>query len=172
MSATWGRLFAGALAGSAVVASSAATSPGSDVMKIRLLESRYAAALVARDLDAVMHVYTPGEDLFIFEAVPPRQFVGARAYRQHVQEFLVNFRAPFDLDVREVTVTIAGDMAYGHNIQHLVGVDDSGNRIDMTIRVTDVYRKVKGTWFIVQEHASFPVDPQTGKANFSSAPSR
>jgi ketosteroid isomerase-like protein len=166
-----GRLFVvPVLAMTSVAASSAATSVDSDVMKIRELESRYAAALVARDLDAVMRAYIPREDLFIFEAVPPRQVIGARAYRQHVQDFFVNFQAPFTYDVRDVVVMVAGDVAYGHNIQHLLGMDNSGNRIDMTFRVTDAYRKVKGDWFIVQEHASFPVDPQTGKADFSSAP--
>jgi ketosteroid isomerase-like protein len=164
----WGKLFAAVIASSAVTGSSTATSASSDLKKIRLLEDRYAAALVARDLDAVMRTYSPGEDLFIFEAVPPRRFVGAKAYRQHVQEFLVNFQAPFTYEVRELAVTIAGDVAYGHNIQHLIGVD-RGKRIDMTLRVTDAYRKSKGDWCIVQEHASFPVDPQTGKADFSSA---
>ena len=171
MSAMSVRLFAAAIAIPAVATSSVATSANGDVMNIRALESRYAAALVARDLDGIMRSYTPGEDLFVFEAVPPRQFVGARAYRQHVQEFLVNFHAPFTYEVHEVVVTIAGDVAYGHSIQHLVGRDNSGNRIDMTFRVTDVYRNIKGDWFIVQEHVSFPVDPQTGKADFSSAPS-
>jgi len=113
--------------------------------KIRLLENRYAAALVARDLDAVMRTYSPGEDLFIFEAVPPRQFVGAKAYRQHVQEFLVNFQAPFSYEVREVAVTIAGDVAYGHNIQHLVGVD-RGKRIDMTLRAEHVVQGEMRQW--------------------------
>ncbi len=173
MNVMWSRLFvATTMAITGVAASSVATLASSDVMKIRALETRYAAALVARDLDAVMRVYTPREDLFIFEAVPPRQVVGYRAYRQHVQQFLVNFQAPFTYDVHDVVVTVAGNVAYGHNIQHLVGVDTSGNRIDMTFRVTDVYRKVEGDWFIVQEHASFPVDPQTGTADFSSALSR
>jgi ketosteroid isomerase-like protein len=171
MNAFWGRFGAAtAIAMTAVATSSAPDSVSTDVVKIRALESGFAAALVARDLDAVMRVYIPREDLFIFEAVPPRQVLGATAYRQHVQDFFVNFRAPFTYDVLDVVVTIAGEVAYGHNIQHLLGVDKSGNRIDMTFRVTDVYRKVKGDWFIVQEHASFPVDPQTGKADFSSAP--
>lgn len=153
-----------------VVAASAPASADSDVTRIRALESRYAAALVAKDLDAAMRAYTAAEDLFVFEAVPPRQVVGAGAYRQHVRDFFVNFQPPFTFEVRDVVVTVVGDVAYGHNIQHLVGVDTAGNHIDMTFRVTDVYRKVKGDWFIVEEHASFPVDPQTGKADFSSAP--
>jgi ketosteroid isomerase-like protein len=172
MNAMWGRIFVVTTAITVLTASLASPSADSEVTKIRALEHRYAEALVARDLNAAMSAYTPGEDLFIFEAVPPRQIVGARAYRQHVQEFFVNVRAPVTFDVDDIVVTIVGDAAYGHSIQHLLGVDNSGNRIDMTFRVTDVYRKVKGTWFIVQEHASFPVDPQTGKADFSSAPSR
>lgn len=98
-----------------------------------------------------------------------RRFGAATAIAM-IADFFVNFKAPFTYDVLDIVVTIAGEVAYGHNIQHLLGVDKSGNRIDMTFRVTDVYRKVKGDWFIVQEHASFPVDPQTGKADFSSAP--
>ncbi len=154
----------------AVAVSPVATSTSIDVVEIRALESRYAAALVARNLDAVMRAYAPSEDLFIFEAVPPRQVSGARAYRRHVEEFFRNFQTPFTFDVREIVVTVLRDVAYGHNIQHLIGVDRSGTRIDMTFRVTDIYRKVKGDWFIVEEHASFPVDPRTGKADFTSAP--
>src|SRR5579864_4339834 len=101
MNAMW-RMLLGALMSSSALAAPA----NSDMDKIRLLESRYAAALVVRDLDAVMRTYSPAEDLFIFEAVPPRQFVGAKAYRQHVQEFLVNFQAPFTYEVHEVAVTI------------------------------------------------------------------
>ncbi len=170
MKIIWSSLAVPTIAAAALAGSIRAAPADSDSTKIRSLESRYAAALVARDLNGIMRSYTPGEDLFIFEAVPPRQFVGARAYRQHVQEFLVNFHAPFTYDVRDVVVRTTGEVGYGHSIQHLVSVDEAGKRIDMTFRVTDVYRKIKGEWFIVQEHASFPVDPQTGKADFSSAP--
>lgn len=170
MNAAWSRLvLATTTAVAAIAASPAATSAGGDVMKIRALESRYATALVARDLDAVMRVYA--DAVFIFEAVPPRQIVGARAYREHVQQFLADFQAPFTYDVQDLAVTVVGDVGYGHSIQHLVGVDASGHRVDMTFRITDVYRRIKGDWLIVEEHASFPVDPQTGKADFSSLPS-
>ena len=36
--------------------------------------------------------------------------------------------------------------------------------------MTDVYKKVKGDWLIVQEHASVPVDFDTGKPDFMSKP--
>jgi ketosteroid isomerase-like protein len=40
----------------------------------------------------------------------------------------------------------------------------------MVVRSTDVLRKQKGQWLIVQEHNSFPVDLATGQADMLSKP--
>jgi ketosteroid isomerase-like protein len=40
----------------------------------------------------------------------------------------------------------------------------------MTVRVTDVYRKIAGKWLIVQEHVSVPVDLATDKGDLLSKP--
>jgi ketosteroid isomerase-like protein len=45
-----------------------------------------------------------------------------------------------------------------------------GSPMEMTVRVTDVYRKMDDKWLIVQEHASVPVDLTTGKADLMSKP--
>ena len=45
----------------------------------------------------------------------------------------------------------------------LSGHGTDGTPIDMTVRVTDVYRKIDGKWLIVQEHVSVPIDFSTGK---------
>ncbi|MBV8722448.1 MAG: nuclear transport factor 2 family protein, partial [Candidatus Eremiobacteraeota bacterium] len=37
----------------------------------------------------------------------------------------------------------------------------SGKTFDYTVRVTDVYRKIGGSWRIVQEHLSLPIDRTT-----------
>jgi ketosteroid isomerase-like protein len=42
--------------------------------------------------------------------------------------------------------------------------------MDMTVRVTDVYRKQDGRWRIVQEHVSAPIDLATGKGDLTSKP--
>jgi ketosteroid isomerase-like protein len=49
---------------------------------IKALEDRFIAALKAKDLDAIMKVYVPDQTLFVFDVVPPRQYVGAAAYRK------------------------------------------------------------------------------------------
>ena len=61
-------------------------------------------------------------------------------------------------------------MGFSHSIQHLTGTDTKGQPVDVTVRVTDVYRKIKGNWLIVHEHVSVPVDLNTGKPDLSSKP--
>jgi ketosteroid isomerase-like protein len=63
-----------------------------------------------------------------------------------------------------------GTVGYGHSIQRVSGVDPKGKTVDLTVRVTDVYRKQAGAWLIVQEHVSVPVDLDTGKADLTSKP--
>jgi ketosteroid isomerase-like protein len=41
----------------------------------------------------------------------------------------------------------------------------------MTVRVTDVYRKIGGRWLVVQEHVSVPIDlDHGGKPDMMSTP--
>ena len=63
-----------------------------------------------------------------------------------------------------------GNIAYGHSIQRIVSTGTTGDPIDLTTRVTDVYRKLNGRWVIVQEHISVPVDLDSGKPDLASKP--
>ena len=65
--------------------------PTDDEAKIRALENQFAAAVNAKDLDAIMKVYVPDETLLVFDVVPPRQYVGAKAYREDWEDFLALF---------------------------------------------------------------------------------
>jgi hypothetical protein len=58
-----------------------ARADSSDVDQIRALESKLAAAAEARNIDAIMKAYIPNETLFVFDVIPPRQYVGAKAFR-------------------------------------------------------------------------------------------
>jgi len=49
-------------------------------------------------------------------------------------------------------------------------VRKQGNKLDLTVRVTDVYRKARGLWQIIHEHVSVPVDLETGKPDLASKP--
>ncbi len=160
-------LIAGA-AGAAFGLPMAAHAQSADEAQIRVLEGRFAAAVAARDLDGVMKTYAP--DVFVFDVVPPRQYVGAAAYRADWQGFLAGFVGPIRFEVNDLAVTTDGATGYGHSIQTMSGVDPKGVKMEMVVRVTDVYRKLNGAWVVVQEHVSVPVDLDSGKPDLASKP--
>jgi ketosteroid isomerase-like protein len=134
-----------------------------DDQEIRALEDQFAAAASAKDLDAIMKVYVRGNDLFVFDVGVPRQHVGWEDYKKDWHDFLALYPGPLKFTVSDLSVMSDGKIAYGHSIQHLSGAMADGTPADMTVRVTDVYRKIDGKWLIVQEHVSVPIDFSTGK---------
>jgi ketosteroid isomerase-like protein len=147
----------------------ARAAPG-DVARIRAMEDKLAAAVEARNLDAIMRAYIADETLFIFDVIPPRQYVGAKAFRKDWDEFLASTKGPLKYQISDLDVVVVGPVAYGHSIQRIVTTGTKGDPIDLTTRVTDVYRKIRGNWVIVQEHISVPVDLDTGKPDLASKP--
>jgi len=72
------------------------------------------------------------------------------------------------MKLSELDITVGGDVAYSHSIQAGTFTDKSGNKIAMTVRVTDGYKKVNGQWLISHEHVSVPVDFATMKPDMES----
>jgi uncharacterized protein (TIGR02246 family) len=137
---------------------------------IRALEERFVAAFKAKDLDAIMKVYAPAQTLVVFDLVPPRQYVGAAAYRKDWQTFLDSFEGPIIVELTDLDIGADRNLAYSHSIQRVAGTDKQGKKLDLTVRVTDVYKKARGRWVLIHEHVSVPVDLDTGKPDLSSKP--
>lgn len=150
--------------------SKAADMKAADVAAIKALEERFVAAAKAKDVKAIMACYVPDESLLVFDVTPPRQYVGAQAYAKDWEEVVGLFPGAMDVTLTDLDVTVGGDVAYGHSIQHIVGNLKDGHPMDFTVRVTDGYRKVNGQWLIAHEHVSVPVDLATGKADLTSKP--
>jgi ketosteroid isomerase-like protein len=106
----------------------------------------------------------------VFDVVPPRQYVGAKAYRKDWADYLGSFNGALKFEISDLSVMADGTMGFSHSIQHVSGTDTKGQAVDLTVRVTDVYRKIKGNWLIVHEHVSVPVDLDTGKPDLASKP--
>jgi uncharacterized protein (TIGR02246 family) len=164
----------GAILGGSVVALSmmafgfpARADAGTD---IRALEERFVAAFKAKDLDAIMKVYAPGQTLVVFDVVPPRQYVGAAAYRKDWQTFFDSFDGPITVELADLDVGADRNLAYSHSIQHVSGMDKHGKKLDLTVRVTDIYKKIRGRWLVIHEHVSVPVDLDTDKPDLTSKP--
>ena len=141
-----------------------------DQADIKALEQRFVDAFKAKDVVRIMSVYVPNETLFVFDVVPPRQYVGWNAYKKDWEDFLAHFDGPISVELTDLHVTTLGSLGYGHSIQHVRGPMRDGKTLDLTVRVTDVYRKIGGKWLIVHEHVSVPVDLTTGKPDLASKP--
>jgi ketosteroid isomerase-like protein len=147
----------------------AATPAGpSDEAQIRALEARFAAAFHAKDVNAIMRAYAT-DGLLVFDVVPPRQYVGAAAYRKDWTGFLGGLKGQPKIDITDLKIVVGGNLAYSHSIQRLTGTNAKGP-MTLTVRVTDVYRKQGGAWKIVHEHVSAPIDLDSGKPDLTSAP--
>lgn len=170
MATSTAAIAAGALAIGLCPLPAAAHAGAGDVAQIRALEARFAAAFNAKNVDAIMSVYVPGGSLFVFDVVPPRQYVGAAAYRKDWENFFALFNGPVRFAISDLAITADGGLAYSHSIQHVSGTDTKGKPIDLTVRVTDVYRKINGHWLVQHEHVSVPVDLDTGKPDLMSKP--
>ncbi len=146
-----------------------AGAQSADKAQIQALEEQLAAAIAAKDVDKVMQFYAPGDDLFVFDVIPPRQYVGAAAYRKDFEGFFATAASgPTTAQVSDLDITANGKLAFTHYTTHMVSTDKSGAKVDMVIRTTDCLRKIKGKWLIVHEHNSVPVDLASGKADLMS----
>lgn len=140
-------------------------------IEIKALQERLMAAIRVKDYDAIMACYIPGEKLFVFDVVPPRQYVGALAYKADWKAALTPFKGPVTVSMSDLAIfTNGSDLAYGHSIQDFSGTDANGGKLAFVLRATDIYRKVNGKWLIEHEHYSVPVDLTTAKADLMSKP--
>jgi len=141
-----------------------------DEAAIRALEDRFAAAVNAGDVDAIMKNYIPDKSLVVFDLVPRKEYHGADAYRQDWVDFYTHYKGLPKFSIVDLNVTVDGNIAFSYSFTHITGTDMQGRAVDKTVRVTAGYRKVNGSWLKVLEHISVPVDPKTGKGQFNTKP--
>jgi ketosteroid isomerase-like protein len=117
-----------------------------------------------------MAYYTPDDSLLVFDALIPRQYVGAAAFRKDWEGFLATYPGALHAEVSDWKSETDGNLAYGHGMFKSSGPDKDGKPLDLTLRVTDVFKKINGKWLVIHERVSWPVDLATGKADMSSKP--
>ncbi|MFT3693750.1 MAG: nuclear transport factor 2 family protein [Kofleriaceae bacterium] len=130
---------------------------------LRDLIDERVRAIRAKDLDAVLAGYA--EDVITFDLVAPLANRGKAAVRKRLAEWLGSFETALDYELRDVTLAIAGDVAFDHHVTHVHGTNKQGQTIEMWFRETLGYRRGSdGTWRCVHQHSSSPFDMTTMKA--------
>lgn len=148
---------------------SASMAATSDKAKILALETKFNEGFNTKNVGMIMSCYAPGNQLFVFDVVPPREYASWEAYKKDWQELFAAYPGPVTNTISEQTVTVVGSIAYGHNLQTGVLTRKDGSKLNVAVRTTDIYRKIGGNWLIVEEHNSLPVDLGTMKADPLSA---
>ena len=141
-----------------------------DIAEINASVQRLAAAVDAKDINGIMAYYVPDDSLVVFDAIPPRQYLGAAAFRKDWEGFLAVYPSTLHSEVSDWKIETDGNLAYGHGFYRTNGPGKDGKPLDLTVRVTDVYKKINGKWLVVHEHVSWPVDLETGKPDLNSKP--
>jgi len=139
-----------------------------DQAAIKSLEDRFVTAFNAKDTKAIMSLYVPDQTLVVFDASVPRQYTGADAYTKDWNDTWAMFPGTAKIDLADLEISVGGNIAYSHSIQHTTFIDKKGKKMETTVRVTDGYKKVNGQWLISHEHVSVPIDFRTLKPNMNS----
>jgi ketosteroid isomerase-like protein len=156
-----------------VVAAACVTSSCSrvnDAAEINASLDHLVTAVSAKDVDGIMAYYVPDESLLVFDALPPRKYIGATVMRKNWESFLAAYPSTVHAEVSDWKTETSGDLGVGHGFFRIVGPDKEGKPLDVTVRFTDIFRKINGKWLVIHEHVSWPVDWTTGKADLSSKP--
>ena len=117
--------------------------------------------LRAKDLDILQEPYAP--DVVSFDVEPPLQHVGIEAKLANWARVFEVFET-VDYELRDLTLTIGGDVAFGYAFGRLSGTMKNGvATAGMWVRVTYGLRKIEGTWKIAHDQVSVPLDVLSGR---------
>jgi len=122
--------------------------------QIRALIDDWAKALRAKDVDRALSHYAA--DVVAFDLAPPLEYAGADALRQSLEAWFPTFRGPVGYEIRDLSVTTAGDVAFCRSINRISGTRTDGEETDVWVRATVGLRRIDGQWKVTHEHASVP----------------
>jgi ketosteroid isomerase-like protein len=127
-----------------------------------------ADATRAKDVEGVLDKYA--SDVVAFDVIAPLQNDGPAALRKRLIAWLASFKSVLEYDFAELSLAVAGDVAFDHHLTKVHGVNQSGQTIDMWFRETVCYRRIGGKWKITHQHSSVPIDLETGKGRMDLKP--
>ena len=135
--------------------------------QIRQLIADQQRAICTKDVDQIMSHYAA--EINLFDVKPPFQTQGKEAVRRVWEECLPYFPASFEMETRDLTITVNDNLATAHWLFRFTGEQDHP-AMQMWMRVTAVCQKNQGDWQILHEHISVPFNPETSQAVFTLNP--
>ncbi|MEU7144560.1 SgcJ/EcaC family oxidoreductase [Nocardia sp. NPDC046473] len=128
-----------------------------DEKTIRVLIERWAAAVHAGDLAAVLADHAP--DIVMFDVPPPNEGLrGIDAYQAAWPGFFEWQAQGATFEIVSLDVTAGADVAFAHALLLCGTAEDFAKDPGRRLRLTLGLRKENGRWIVAHEHHSFPDD--------------
>jgi uncharacterized protein (TIGR02246 family) len=127
-----------------------------DTTQIQTLIQRWAAAVHAGDMDAVLADHAA--DIVMFDVPPPQEGVrGIDAYRESWPPFFDWQARGGSFELVELDVTAGDDVAYAFALLRCATPEDRAAHPDHRLRLTLGLRREQDRWVVAHEHHSFPL---------------
>jgi uncharacterized protein (TIGR02246 family) len=139
-----------------------ATGENTVEREIRGWIDSWTKAFSAKDVDRVMELYT--DDVVAYDIVPPLQYIGKPAYRADYQQFFAQYEDNLRVELRDLHVGASGELGYATGLEMISGTLKHGQKSNMWVRFTSLFRKLNGKWLDFHDHVSVPADIESGKA--------
>jgi ketosteroid isomerase-like protein len=97
-----------------------------DEADIRQRIDKLVQAIRAMDLEGVKPIFAP--DIVSFDIVPPLQHVGAEAKWRNWADVFTVYQRPLGYEIRDLTLTVGDDVAFGHSLNRISGTLKNGTR--------------------------------------------
>ena len=124
----------------------------SDKTKIEAVLEAVNRAYHERDAGGVVAHFTP--DAHISDLAPP---LSHRIDKDGIAAWLGTWEGPVDRETRDLHITAAGDLAFGHAYVKVSAVTkQGGHHAAWWMRATWCLHREHGAWKITHEHTSVP----------------
>jgi len=119
--------------------------------QVRAAIEDWALALSAKDAPRVISHY--GKTIAQFTLAPP---LITDEGAEELRVWFDSWRGQIRYELRDLSITAANDVAFGHGLARLTGTKTDGEKADLWFRLTLGFRKISDTWKIVHTHESVP----------------
>jgi ketosteroid isomerase-like protein len=133
----------------------------------RIIEAR-AQAVRAGQVDAIMA--DVADDVVTFDVVDPLRRMGKLAARSRTAAWIDSYDGPIGFEIRDLQITVDGDVAFSHALNHVSGTLKAKATVDMWFRTTLGFRRIGGRWLVVHEHGSVPFNSDSLQASLGLQP--
>jgi uncharacterized protein (TIGR02246 family) len=120
------------------------------------LVEKWARAVRNRDFDGILANHS--SDIVMFDVPPPLQSKGIEEYKKTWDLFFSWDRESGVFDIVEMGITAGDDVAFVTAIMRCAGREATGEKTELTFRLTIGLRKIEGRWLITHEHHSLPAE--------------